>query len=57
MVNETFTEIEELVRELSDSPQLSVGLRERIIAESVAALGVRERAQLRRLHAGRHRIC
>ena len=47
MVNETFPEIEELVREISDSPPLSVGLRERIIAESVAALSA-DRRETRR---------
>ena len=47
MVDESLPEIEQLVRELSDSPPLSVGLRERIIAESVAALSVDRRVARR----------
>jgi len=47
MVDESYQEIEELVREMSESPALSVGLRERIIAESVTALS-RDRREARR---------
>lgn len=47
MVDETFPEIEELVREISESPPLSVGLRERIIAESVTALSADRRERRR----------
>ena len=50
MIDETFPEIEELVREISDSPPLSCGLRERIIAESMAALSV-DRRETRRHRA------
>jgi len=47
MVDETFPDIEELLREISESPPLSVGLRERVIAESVTALAA-DRREARR---------
>lgn len=47
MVDEAFQEIEELVRNITDSPSLSVGLRDRIIAASVTALST-DRREARR---------